>query len=258
MKYIIFRLDDICPDMNYDKFERIKKLFIKYNIKPLIGIIPSNEDLILKNYRTMGKYIEDAKIWNELLKLHKNQKWDIALHGYNHCCELSKKGLFYRSNKSEFVGLTLDAQLEKINKGKSILSSYGFNVKCFMAPSHSFDDNTLLALNQSGIKNITDGYGVFPYKMKHEIIAFPVPTAGFKNLPTGLYSVCLHTNTMTERDYQKIEVFIKKHLNYCISFDKAVSIADKALPSTKWNIYNFIFEYIMRTTDYVYGKVKKI
>ena len=33
-----------------------------------------------------------------------------------------------------------------------------------MAPSHSFDKNTLVSLNQLGFTSITDGYGFFPYK----------------------------------------------------------------------------------------------
>ena len=39
---IIIRLDDIAPNMNWDMMKRTKDLFKKYNVKPLIGVIPKN------------------------------------------------------------------------------------------------------------------------------------------------------------------------------------------------------------------------
>ena len=48
---IIIRLDDIAPNMNWDMMKRTKDLFKKYNVKPLIGVIPKNEDKELKSYQ---------------------------------------------------------------------------------------------------------------------------------------------------------------------------------------------------------------
>ena len=40
----IFRLDDIAPNMNWQMLARVRKLFNHYNVKPIIGVIPKNED----------------------------------------------------------------------------------------------------------------------------------------------------------------------------------------------------------------------
>ena len=37
---IVIRLDDIAPNMNWDMMKKTKDLFKKYNVKPLIGVIP--------------------------------------------------------------------------------------------------------------------------------------------------------------------------------------------------------------------------
>ena len=41
---ITVRLDDITPDMDWDKFERFKKVLDEHDIKPLIGVVPDNKD----------------------------------------------------------------------------------------------------------------------------------------------------------------------------------------------------------------------
>ena len=37
---IAVRMDDITPDMDWEKFEAFKTILDKYNIKPLLGIVP--------------------------------------------------------------------------------------------------------------------------------------------------------------------------------------------------------------------------
>ena len=46
----IFRLDDIAPNMNWDMMSKVKKLFNDHNVKPILGVIPKNEDKELKLY----------------------------------------------------------------------------------------------------------------------------------------------------------------------------------------------------------------
>ena len=48
-KYLL-RFDDIAPNMNWEVMFKVKNLFAKYNIKPIIGGIPKNEDKDLKQY----------------------------------------------------------------------------------------------------------------------------------------------------------------------------------------------------------------
>lgn len=41
---ICIRMDDITPDMDWAKFMRFKALCDLYQVKPLIGVVPSNLD----------------------------------------------------------------------------------------------------------------------------------------------------------------------------------------------------------------------
>ena len=43
---ILIRLDDIAENMNWELMDRSEALFNKFNIKPVIGVIPKNQDKI--------------------------------------------------------------------------------------------------------------------------------------------------------------------------------------------------------------------
>ena len=49
---IAVRLDDITPDMDWEGFLRFKALLDRYQVKPLIGVIPQNRD---ENVKGSGK-----------------------------------------------------------------------------------------------------------------------------------------------------------------------------------------------------------
>ena len=40
----MFRLDDITPDMDWGKFDRAEKIFDRYGVCPLLGVVPDNCD----------------------------------------------------------------------------------------------------------------------------------------------------------------------------------------------------------------------
>ena len=41
---IVIRFDDIAPNMNWTMMEKCEELFDMYNIKPVLGVIPNNQD----------------------------------------------------------------------------------------------------------------------------------------------------------------------------------------------------------------------
>ena len=47
---ILIRFDDIAENMNWHLMDKCEKLFDKYEIKPVLGVIPNNQDLELKSY----------------------------------------------------------------------------------------------------------------------------------------------------------------------------------------------------------------
>lgn len=212
----LFRLDDISWDMNYENFCRIRDLFFQYDIRPIIGIIPNNNDPNLK--AQMGQiHISQEQFWAEMRDLQQNHGWAVALHGYDHVYVTSDGGLLNLNSQSEFAGLPYAVQLNKLLAGKGILEDQGLVISAFMAPSHSYDRNTLLALRACGIDTVTDGNGLFPF-VQDGLLFVPQLISSPRTFPFGVQTFCQHTNLMNDASFQRIEAFIKKHSASCGDF----------------------------------------
>lgn len=205
MAKYIFRLDDASEFQNVEMWDIVESLFDKYEILPIVGIIPFNEDSQLVNTYTRNKHFWDLTLnWQ-------NKGWTIALHGFNHVYLTNDGGINPIHMRSEFAGLSLKHQKQKIADGVKILNSKGLIPKVFFAPSHTFDYNTLLALKEeSNIRIISDGKSFFPYK-EDDFVFIPQQI----NVPRlicfpGIYTFCLHPNTMTSEDIIRLEKFIMK------------------------------------------------
>ena len=179
----VIRLDDIAENMNWDMMERVTNLFDKFGVKPVLGIIPNNEDSELLSYpKTNIDFWDKVRAW-------KNKGWEIAMHGNNHVYGKfnSKTDYLGHGGNTEFCGLPFNEQLEKIRKGLNKFKKENISTRIFFAPNHTFDHNTLLALKECGIKFIIDGYGLMPYE--EDQISF-IPQLFYKNvvLPFGIQS----------------------------------------------------------------------
>ena len=97
----IIRLDDASNYMNHDNWDRMELLLNKYNIKPIVGIIPNNKDIELLNYSNDSKFWEKAKKWEK-------KGWIIAMHGYEHLYLTKNGGINPIQYRSEFAGLSLE------------------------------------------------------------------------------------------------------------------------------------------------------
>lgn len=53
---IAIRMDDITPDMDWEKFIEFKGLLDEYGIKPLIGVVPDNRDENLVRNETRSDF----------------------------------------------------------------------------------------------------------------------------------------------------------------------------------------------------------
>ncbi len=216
MKKYLIRLDDACPTMNHQLWGRMESLLDKYGIKPMVGVIPHNED------SNQMIDIPDELFWGKV-HIWQNKGWAIALHGYNHCYTSDKglKGLNPLWRRSEFAGLSLEEQRKKIKGGVSIMRHNGINPTYFFAPSHTFDNNTLTALKtESDIRIISDTVANKPYKYKGFVFLPQVGGHCSEIELSGYWTFCLHPNTMSEDAFQKTEKFIENHKDAFISFDQ--------------------------------------
>ncbi len=211
-KHYLLRLDDACPTMDGDRWGRMEVLLDKYGVQPMVGIIPANKDPKQKIDTENPLFWDRVKVWEK-------KGWAIALHGYDHHYISTDRGINPLWPRSEFAGVPLEKQKEKITKGIEILASHDIHPSYFFAPSHTFDENTLTALRDcSDIRIISDTIAFKPYKYKGFTF---VPQLGghCTNIPLpGIWTFCLHPSVMSERDFLKTEQFINKFGNRFISF----------------------------------------
>ena len=152
--------------------------------------------------------------------------------------ETKKKDYFNYGGSSEFYGHTFDEQFERLKNGLKKFKNENINVRSFFAPNHTYDENTFLALKKLGIKNIIDGYGLFPYVENG--INF-TPQLFYENimLPFGIQSTQIHLNFWNDEDFNKFEKFVEKHVKKIKNYDQvlkktsnsSISMASKFLLS---------------------------
>ena len=212
----LIRLDDACPTMDAKKWKRMEAMLDAYGVKPMVGVIPANND--------RKQMIDDADsgFWNKV-KVWEKKGWAIALHGYDHCfiSDAGMKGLNPLWKRSEFAGVSLEVQKEKIRKGVSVFRENGIEPKYFFAPAHTYDENTLQALREeSSIRIISDTIATEPYRKDDFVF---IPQLGGRcsemKLP-GVWTFCLHPSAMKEEDFLATEKFLHVHKDEVLGFDQ--------------------------------------
>lgn len=248
---IAIRMDDITPDMDWNAFYRVKEILDKEGIKPLLGIVPDNKDSNLHK--------EEAKedFWQQMIELQE-KGWCMALHGMHHVYTTKKGGLFPLNHFSEYAGLPYETQEKMIREGSEILRAKGIQTDLFMAPGHSYDQNTLKALKANNFTGITDGFGDAPY-LYEGITFYPISFRMDKTLQKvdGYSTMVLHANTMTENDFKTFEERIAsaKKNGTCefISYGEY-----RAVPARKAGFLKRILEWSLATMKNVLVGLKGI
>lgn len=206
----MIRLDDITPDMDMNRFQKVKAILDRYQICPLIGVVPENQDT------TLHKEDNREDFWHTIKELRRIG-WKVAQHGTFHLYETDDSGLLGINPFSEYAGLPYQTQLQKLQLGKKILEDRGIVTDIFMAPGHTYDCNTLRALAECGFKVVTDGLYKKPY-CENGLLFIPCRLRGYKK-PRGIDTICLHTNLMDEKAVQELEVFCKNYRDIIVDFE---------------------------------------
>ena len=133
---VVFRFDDflLSPDSLQ---ENLLETFNRHNIPITLAVIPCSKDTLFFH---KGKYLP------LLMKMNSEGRVELALHGLNH--RMNGKG-------GEFAGLPLQMQIEMLTKGKQLLDSLFSTTITFVPPWNSYDDNTLMAMEELGFKCIS-------------------------------------------------------------------------------------------------------
>ena len=240
---IAVRLDDITPDMDWEKFYEFKEILDTNGIKPLIGVVPENQDENLA--------LNPAKegFWDYVKELQQ-QGWVLAMHGVNHVYDSNHGGMFPLNDFSEFAGHSLEVQNEKIKRGKEILASKGIYTDFFMTPAHTYDTNTLKALCANGFKKITDGFGEYPYEW-NGLTFYPISFRMSDSLKkdAGYSTMVVHTNTIDDMDYYRR--MFAEHREKFISYSEYIKILPEV--RNKWDMKK---EYFMAMLKHWLVKLK--
>ena len=235
---LLIRMDDISENMNWALMDKCEKLFDKFKIKPLLGIIPINKDPELLKLPKNDRFWERVENW-------KNKGWEITMHGCNHLYtqKSDKNDIFNYGGNSEFYGLDYSMQLNKIKAGLEEFKKREIKVRSFFAPNHIYDSNTLKALKDSDIKIIIDGYGLFPY-YKNEILF--IPQLFYKEifLPFGIQSTQMHINEWNDEAYKNFEIFVKKNYSKILNLNNIIEVTN---PNSLQNLTNYLVEKTLKT-----------
>ena len=220
MRKIAIRIDDISPDMDWERFSRFEKLLMRYRIKPLIGLIPKNMDDTVGTGKPLPK--EEYRAW---LEEKRRAGWVFAQHGWHHRYRTKQAGIFPLNPFSEFAGLPFMMQRRMIERGKESLRDLGVETEIFMAPGHSFDRNTLRALKECGFRYVTDGYGDAPYK-RGELVFLPISLLRSVERKRRLGVTCfvVHTAEMSETELAEYEKLFSSQRRRFIDYGKLLRI----------------------------------
>jgi glycosyltransferase involved in cell wall biosynthesis/predicted deacetylase len=199
-RYLV-RFDDICPTMNWSVWDRIEALLLELDIKPIMAVVPSNQDAYLDVDSPRPDFWERVRFWQ-------SRGWCIALHGYEHRLETTDAGLVGINPRSEFAAVSREIQRQKLQAALRIFNDNGVVADAWAAPSHSFDATTVELLADLGLRVITDGYYWRP--VRHMGVTWvPQQLWRFRKLPAGIWTVCYHSNTFHESQIARLEADLR-------------------------------------------------
>lgn len=218
MTYYLLRFDDICPTMRWSVWNEIEAVLERYNVQPLLAVVPDNQDPYLM--------VEPARpdFW-EWVRRKQAQGWAIGLHGYQHRYETEESGLLGINARSEFAGLPLSVQKEKLCRALAIFAAQGVHADAFVAPAHSFDWYTVQVLHEAGIRVISDGFSWRPY-CERGLVWIPQQLWRLRSMPCGFWTVCYHPNGMDARAVAQLERAVRVHRPRIVGLETALSLAE--------------------------------
>jgi predicted deacetylase len=232
-RYLI-RLDDACDTMQPAKWESVERVLDGHGIKPIVAVIPDNHDPALLFAP------RDPEFWVRVQRWAA-KGWTIAMHGSTHVMHATQEPLvlpYYR--RSEFAGLTLEDQATRVRAGWQLFREHGIEPQIWVAPAHSFDLLTLEAVaRETSIRVVSDGIAWDTYH-EHNFYWIPQQLWGFRKRSSGLWTVCLHPNTMDAEAVASLDAKLGDEFR-----DRVISVADVQLrrrpKSARGRLYHAYF-----------------
>ena len=227
--------------MDWERFGVLARLLQQVEVKPVVGVIPACADPNLQFETSRPDF------WDRIRSLQESG-WSIAQHGFTHVYDTTESGLLGIGRHSEFAGHSFATQSARIAEGKQIMIDEGCWQPIFMAPAHSYDAVTLQVLAQEEFVAVTDGYGFAPYK-QDGLVFVPQMFSRPYHLGVGVYTICVHTNTLERRLFDRIVDLVTRHPERFIAFEEAVASAQDPLLHSR--ISRSVTGTLMRTARWL-------
>ena len=210
----LLRFDDLCPTMDRGRWERFAGLVERFEIEPILAVVPENCDSqLVRNAAFEG-------FWDEMRAMQ-SAGGTIGLHGWRHLCEARGRSLIPLHAVTEFAGVEREMQREWIRAGIARLRAEQLEPRVWVAPRHGFDQMTLEVLREEGIEVLSDGFAQRPFRR-----------SGMKWIPqqlwsplekrSGLWTICVHTNSAGNEEFAALEDFLVQFASRFTSLEQVL------------------------------------
>src|SRR5207244_3398344 len=102
----------------WDVWAGIEDLLGRTGIQPLLAVIPDNQDATLRISPERSDFWDRVRAWQA-------RGWNIGVHGYQHRYVARDRGIYGRTDRSEFAGLPLAEQRDRIESSLAIFEKEG-------------------------------------------------------------------------------------------------------------------------------------
>ena len=211
----LLRFDDMCPTINWEVWQKLETIMIEEDVRPILSVIPDNQDQALHEGEPDQRFWDRVRSWQA-------RGWTIGLHGYQHLYVSKESGIVGLNNFSEFAGLPLGEQRDKLRKGLEIFARERVRADAWVAPAHSFDANTIEALVSLGVRTISDGMSPYPHGDSQGVFWVPQQLWKFRRVPFGVWTICVHHTDELYTDSTHFRKCIRKYRQSITNFPAVV------------------------------------
>ncbi len=203
----LLRFDDLCPTMDKARWERLLPLLRQYSIRPILAIVPDNQDPFL------DRNSADPTFWNHMRELQSFGA-TIGLHGLGHVCTATGRSLVPLHRHTEFAGSPEIVQRSRIQRGLKILQGQALQARIWVAPRHGFDKTTLKILQEEKLFLISDGLGARAVR-RGGLTWIPQQLWAPVDKDSGLWTIAYHPNTASDAQITQLEQFLaRRHTQF--------------------------------------------
>jgi hypothetical protein len=201
--------------MDWTAWDAVESVLRARTVLPIVAVVPDNQDPALHVSEPRSDFWSRVREWQA-------SGWTIAVHGYQHVYSTYEAGIVGLNRRSEFAGVPLAIQLERLDSALAVFAEQGVTPAAWVAPGHSFDWNTVECLRDRGLTVISDGF--FSRAVRdHGCTWVPQQLWRFRTMPPGLWTVCYHVNGWRSRQVERFARDIDRYRSRISSLDRVLA-----------------------------------